>query len=192
MYEPTLMGKCPHYKKYHCNRQMIEIQSQWREGTLNAAISHPKFTVKTALGTRSCNSIVFHASLLQAHSYCQTWSFSTFHTTFKWKFKGLPFISSTFSHITLGNFPISSQITFLAAPPKIFSLAIGLLPGNHKIRLSVLLPAQGSLTQHSQQCFAKNFHFSTFFSKSVSCRFLLLMFVYFTAYKQLRSNSQFP
>lgn len=122
--------------------------------------------------------------------YRQTCSFSTFHTIYTLKFKALPFIPSTFSHITLGSFPISSQIPFLAAPPKIFSLAIGLLPGNHKIWLSVLLPAQGSLTQHSQQCF--RFPFFTFFSKPASRRFLLLMFVYFTAYKQLRSDSHFP
>lgn len=177
---------CPHYKKYCRNWQMFETRPQWLEGTLNAAISHPKFAVKTALGIQRCNSIALHAS----HCYHQTWSFSTFHTIFKWTFKALLFLSSIFSHIILGSFPISSQIPFLAAPPKIFSLAIVLLPGNHKIWLSVLLPAWGSLTQHSQQCF--RFPFFTFFSKPASRRFLLLMFVYFTAYKQLRSDSQFP
>lgn len=126
-------------------------QPQWLEGTLNAAISPSKSAVKTALRIWRCNSIAVHVSRLQTTRYHQTWSFSTFHTIFKWKFKALPFISSTFSHITLGSFLISSQIPLLAAPPKTFSLAIGLLPGNHKISLSVLLPAQGSLTQHSQQ-----------------------------------------
>lgn len=190
MCDPTLMSKCPHYKKYHCNWQMFATQPQWLEGTLTAPLSHLKFAVKAALGIWRCNNIAFHASLLQTHCYRQTWSFSTFHTIFKWKFKVLPFIPFTFSHITLGSFPLSSHIPFLAAPPKIFSVAIGLLPGNHKIWLSVLLPAQGSLTQHSQQCFRSPFF--TFFSKPASRRFLLLMFVYFTAYKQLRSDSHFP
>lgn len=58
------------------------------------------------------------------------------------------------------------------------------------IKSGCLLPAWGSFTQHSKPCF--RFPFFTFFSRSASRRFLLLMFVYFTAYKQLRSDSQLP
>ena len=190
MCDPTLMGKCPHYQKYPCDWQMFVTQPQWLEGTLNAAISHPTFAVKMTLGIRRWDSIALHASPLQTHHYHQNWSFSTFHSIFKWDFKALPFVSPTFSHITLRSFLIFSQIPFLDASPKRFSLAVRLLPGNHKIWLSVLLPALGSLTQSSQQCF--KFSFFMFFSKPPSCRFLLLMFVYFTGYKQLRSDSLFP
>lgn len=169
MYDPTLMSEYPRYKKYCCNWQAFETQPQWLEGNLNSGISHPKFTVKTVLGIWRCNSIALHAPLLQTHCYHQTQSFRNLHTIFKWKSKGLPFTSSTFSHITLESFPISSQIPFLAVLPKICSLAIRMLPGNQKICFSVLLPAEGSLTQHSQQCF--RIPFFTFFSKPASHRF---------------------
>lgn len=135
------------------------------------AILYPKFTVKIVLGIRKFNSIAVHASLMQIHCYDQACVFSTFHTTYIRTMKAFPY---AFSHIILGSFLVSSHIAFLAAFSKIFSLPIGLLPGNHKICLPVLLPA-------CKQCF--RFPFFTFFSKSASCRLLLLMFVYFTAYK---------
>lgn len=143
MHDPTLMSEYPRCKKYRCNWQVFETAS-------DAGISHTKFTVNTVLGILRCNSIALRASLLQTHRCHQTQAFRNFHAIFKWKSKALPFLSSTFSHITLENFPVSSQTPFLAAPPKIFSLATRMLPGSHKIWFSVLLPAQGSLTQHSQ------------------------------------------
>lgn len=186
MNDPILMAPCPHYKKYHCYWQMFETRPQWFQmqpphtpnspwrllwgSRATTFLLMPHYCRLSATYTAGI-SAPFIPSLNGIINFCLSYH--------------LPFLSLW----RLLIYSKTDQIPFLSALPSGSSLAIGLLPGNQNLAVS---PAASPsiLTQHSQQCF--RFPFFTFFSKPASCRFLLLMFVYLTAYKQLRSDSQFP
>lgn len=132
----------------------------------------------------SAKVLLVYASLLQMYCCDQACVFGTFHTLFeKLKLFHLPFL--TLPGEAFWSHPRYHFYLFLLRSLDWQKDCFQVI-----IKSGCLLPAWGSFTQHSKQCF--RFPFFTFFSRSASRRFLLLMFVYFTAYKQLRSDSQLP